>query len=63
MKITDATKQTYHEITIVNDFDQEDYYRRNSKDSWEILYGSTWETVYFCDGLEMIYQEYCKKEL
>ena len=56
MKVLEVEKSISKIVTT----DDEDWpiYRRYSADSWEVLMGESWESLYLCEKVEKAYQEY-----
>jgi len=59
LEIEECTKQQVHIITC-NDGHE---YKRFGSESWFITYGSSDEEMYFCEGIEAVFQEYIKKDM
>jgi hypothetical protein len=56
MNIREVEVSTCHYVTNTNGF----YFRRNSENNWEQLYGDSWETVFYDAELEEAFQTFLK---
>lgn len=56
MKIKSVEIETSHIIET----EEGVFYRRNGPDSWEELFGMSWETVVFRENLEEKFQKFMK---
>ncbi len=59
MKIIDVRPNLTHYVDIKINQCATLYYRRNSKDCWEQLFGSSWQSVSYKEEIEL--EEYFQK--